>query len=78
MDKYCIGCRSKSKSYCDNADWFFCLDERTYKRASGYSASHGGRFKINKDNIPSCMLVQSAYDGECPYKDITQQNAELM
>jgi hypothetical protein len=71
MDKHCEGCTSKSKSIHENDDWSFCMNRNTYEDAHNYHLKHGTGLRYDANNlnlVPSCMLVQSACDGKCPWK----------
>jgi hypothetical protein len=60
MHKKCIGCKSRT-----NTEWGFCLNENTYEDTKEYASKHAIN-PMYKNDIPSCLLVQSTYDGKCP------------
>ncbi len=77
MDKHCKGCiyqffldndKYKSWGFCTIPNIIQkCLNEMTNCDAKEYLVKE--LKKIKKNMIPSCMFVQSCFEGECPYKE---------
>jgi len=70
MYRNCNRCISKSKSIYLDKDYCLCMNENTYNKVFDYFKDNIFFDKIKR---PSCLSVQSAYDGRCPYKQ-TENN----
>lgn len=78
MDKKCKGCKYRVFHQDDTyTRWGFCAcrdipkGENITKSVFGLVCaddySRDVLSKLHEDEIPSCMIVQSFYDGNCPY-----------
>lgn len=70
MDKHCLECKHKSISIYNDIEHCFCLNANTYISAYNYKKTIHKHIKYKTSEwIPSCMLTQASYDGNCPYKE---------
>lgn len=79
MDRYCSGCYYRHFEKEDtNKTWGFCghigiieLCKKNYTNQDcdfeEYFKSRLKRFEKIKDLVPSCQLVQTCFEGKCPY-----------
>ena len=78
MDRYCKGC--VYQTFEDTKNWGFCSCSEVPKGKQVKLNPHRNKefdisdnyptialSKMRENSIPSCMLVQSFYDGNCPW-----------
>ena len=82
MDKYCKGCKYQGFRNDDQFETYgFCLnknhqtvkfwkevEECTYKFLNGLSFYKPDIENYIKERYLSCLMAQSVYEGNCPYK----------
>ena len=69
MDKYCDKCHYKAYRKDDTyKSWGFCM-KNGIRNLINSPNKKGMVYNIKRGNIPSCMVVQTYYDGKCPFKE---------